>query len=114
MQKQIYDFLANLLPEEAMCDRVVALRFLEEAIELCQTFDVSYNDVSAVTKHVLSRPVGERQQEVGGVMMTLSFLCEHCGIDLNECSTTELERLFLIDKDRFKARQQEKLKAGLI
>lgn len=80
-------------------------RFLEEAVELCQTMPgVSAEDAHKIVDHVYSRPIGEVKQEIGGVMVTLAALCEAVAADMVTCGDVEIQRCFTnIEKIRAKA-----------
>lgn len=70
-------------------------RFIEEALELCQTEPTFTADrAHALVDYVFGRPVGEPQQEVGGVMVTLAALCNTAAIDMNGAGATELARVW--------------------
>lgn len=69
-------------------------RFIEEALELVQAVGYPEERISALLQYVYSRPIGEPQQEVGGVMVTLAALCWSHGIDLDEASRAELARIW--------------------
>lgn len=56
-------------------------RFLEEALELVQACDCTREEAHMLVDYVYGRPVGEKTQEVGGVMITLSALCNAQEID---------------------------------
>ena len=78
-------------------------RFIEEALELVQSCDMSSEDVHSLVDCVYSRPIGEKTQEVGGVMVTLAALCSAQKIDMHECGETELARIWTkIEQIRFK------------
>lgn len=66
--------------------------FIEEAIELVQTLGCSQEDVLRIANYVFSRPVGEVKQEIGGVMSTLSSICNSYEIDLLNAADAELDR----------------------
>jgi len=68
-------------------------RFLEEALELVQTCGMSREDAKGLVDYVYGRPAGEKQQEVGGVMVTLAALCFAQGIDLGIAADSELKRI---------------------
>ncbi len=67
-------------------------RFLEEALELAQSFGCSNKDAHELVDYVFSRDVGQPEQEVGGVMVTLAALCSNAEIDMNGAGNQELER----------------------
>src|ERR1019366_7187801 len=50
-------------------------RFLEEALELVQACYCTADEAHQLVDYVYGRPVGEKSQEVGGVVVTLAALC---------------------------------------
>ena len=69
-------------------------RFVEEALELCQSLDMSREDAHQIVDYVYNRPKGQRSQEVGGVMVTLAVLCECQNIEMDAAGEIELERVW--------------------
>ncbi len=70
-------------------------RFIEEALELAQTMPGFGADrAHALVDYVFSRPVGDRFQEVGGVMVTLAALCNAAELDLRGAAALELARVW--------------------
>ncbi|MCP3024613.1 hypothetical protein [Cupriavidus basilensis] len=69
-------------------------RFLEEALELVQACGATQSEAHQLVDYVYGRPVGERAQEVGGVMVTLAALCLAQGIDMHAAGDTELARIW--------------------
>ncbi len=69
-------------------------RFLEEAIELVQACDATAEECHALVNYVFERPVGEKGQEVGGVMVTLAALCSSQGLDMADAAESELDRVW--------------------
>jgi len=83
-------------------------RFLEEAVELFQSIGRPKEEALALVDYVYGRPVGDRQQEIGGVMVTLAVLCAALGEDMHELGDTELGRV--IQKiDKIRANHQAKI-----
>lgn len=83
-------------------------RFFEEAIELVQACGITKDECLQLIDYVFGRPVGEKKQEVGGVMVTLAALCLPNGIDMNNAGEAELERCWKnIDKIRKKQASKE-------
>lgn len=83
-------------------------RFVEEALELAQTMPGFGADrAHALVDYVFGRDVGERSQEVGGVMVTLAALCNAAGLDMNACAETELARVWT-KVDAIRAKQAAK------
>lgn len=84
-------------------------RFIEESIELVQSVHMPKEHVLALVEHVYSRPIGDVEQEVGGVMVTLSALCTSQNITLSRASNKGL--LDCVDrKEKIIKKQHEKLK----
>jgi hypothetical protein len=48
------------------------IRTLEEVMELAQTENVTREQMHALVDQVMDKPVGEREQELGGTLVTLS------------------------------------------
>jgi hypothetical protein len=69
-------------------------RFLEEALELVQACGATQDEANQLVDYVYGRPVGERAQEVGGVMVTLAALCLAQKLDMHEAGDTELTRIW--------------------
>jgi len=69
-------------------------RFIEEALELVQSTGCTQSEAHQLVDYVYGRPVGEPEQEVGGVMNTLAALCLAHGMDMHECGETELDRVW--------------------
>lgn len=82
-------------------------RFIEEALELAQACGANSDDCHRLVDYVFNRPKGEKHQEVGGVAVTLSALCSAHGIDLENASHEEVNRIWEnIDKIREKQRNK--------
>ena len=67
-------------------------RFLEEALELAQAAGCTERDARMLVDYVYSRSPGSVASEVGGVLVTLSGLCNSLKIDALECGNAELDR----------------------
>lgn len=68
-------------------------RFLEEAMELSQSFGATTEKVDALRRYVFGRAVGEPYQEAGGVMNSLGALLRLAGIDMMQAAEVELSRV---------------------
>lgn len=68
-------------------------RFLEEALELAQSLGCTKGDAMLLVDYVYARPVGEPNQEVGGVMLTLAALCDANNMDMMHAGEIELTRV---------------------
>ena len=78
-------------------------RFIEEALELVQACGCSKEDVLMLVDYTFDQPIGEKGQEVGGVMVTLAALCEAQGLRMGREGLTELHRIWkCIDQIRQK------------
>lgn len=78
-------------------------RFLEEAIELAQACECTASEAHQLVDYVFGRPVGDPEQEVGGVAVTLAALCLAWGIDMHAAGETELARVWtMVEKIRAK------------
>lgn len=69
-------------------------RFLEEGLELVQALGCSQADAHQLVDYVYGRPIGEKSQEVGGVMVTLAALCLAQQLDMHDCGEAELSRIW--------------------
>lgn len=93
-QGDVGDWLIKCFGKEIASDITERnYRFLEEALELVQSNGCSKEDCLKLVDYVYSRPKGEINQEVGGVMVTLAALCEANSIDLATCSGNEVNRV---------------------
>lgn len=69
-------------------------RFLEEALELVQACACTQSEAHQLVDYVYGRAVGEKYQEVGGVMVTLAALCLAQQLDMHDCGEVELARIW--------------------
>ena len=84
-------------------------RFLEEALELVQACGCTRSEAHQLVDYVFDRPAGEKQQEVGGVMVTLAALCLAQSLDMHEAGETELARIWT-KVEQIRAKQAAKPK----
>lgn len=68
-------------------------RFLEEALELVQACGCTKDEAHSLVEYVYNRPIGEKNQEVGGVMITLAALSIAQGLDMHIAGHIELQRI---------------------
>ena len=59
-----------------------ATRFLEEAIELCQTLGVTKEQINIMLDYVYARPSGTLTEELTGVYVTLNALTSSHNMEL--------------------------------
>ena len=90
-----------------------ALRLAEEAVELAQALDVPKEKLLELIEIVYSRPKGNLDQEMGGVMMTATVLSAVRGRDPDYFFACELMRVLAKPTEHFAKRNQEKLDLGL-
>ena len=95
-QAEIGRWMLECFGEEIAADRIErGDRFIEEALELAQTVEGFTADrAHALVDYVFGRAVGEKEQEVGGVMVTLAALCNTAGIDIQAAMNTEVARIW--------------------
>lgn len=86
-------------------------RFLEEALELVQACGCTAEEAHTLVDYSFGRPVGEKSQEVGGVMVTLAALCDAQNLNLEACASDELDRVWG-KIDEIRAKQAAKPKMG--
>lgn len=84
-------------------------RFLEEALELVQACGATQSEAHQLVDYVYGRPVGEKKQEAGGVMITLAALCLANGLDMHQAGEVELARIWTM-VDQIRAKQAAKPK----
>lgn len=91
-----------------------AFRFLEEAVELVQATGMTQEDANRVVAYVYSQPhIGEPEQEVGGVMITLAALCSASDIVLKTAADKELARVWSPEViDRIRAKRSNRAVPG--
>jgi len=90
-----------------------AMRFLEEALELCQTAGLTQGDVYSMARYTYGRPAGVLAQEAGGVAVTLYALCEVFGVSAAQAEFDEIGRVMDISPDKFQARHVAKMEKGI-
>lgn len=84
-------------------------RFFEEAGEYVQACGMSASEAHQLVDYVWGRPIGEKHQEVGGVMVTLAASCLAQGLDMHQCGETELARIWT-KVEKIRAKQAAKPK----
>lgn len=84
-------------------------RFLEESLELVQACGCTRSEAHQLVDYVFSRPVGQKDQKVGGVMVTLAALCLAQSLDMHAAGDTELARVWT-KVEQIRAKQAAKPK----
>jgi hypothetical protein len=82
-------------------------RFLEESLELVQSKGCTREEAHMLVEYVFGRPVGEPEQETGGVMVTLAALCNAAGMDMDMAARVELARCWA-NVEKIRAKQAGK------
>jgi len=78
-------------------------RFLEETLELAQACGATASECHQMVDYVFGRAIGEKNQEVGGVMVTLAALCLAHDVDMHTAGDQELSDIWTkIDQIRAK------------
>lgn len=90
-QERVKDWIISTFDEAVIVDIPERChRFIEEALELVQCLGLSKEDVYRHVTRTYGRPLGDPQQEIGGVMVTLNGLATAAGIDVQLAAETEL------------------------
>ena len=91
-----------------------ALRLAEEAVELAQAAGIPKDKMLDLVNIVYSRPIGDVEQEIGGVMMTVTALvAANYNYDPDHFLYNELQRVLAKPIEHFTKRHQEKNELGL-
>ena len=93
-QSQVFGWLLSCFGRKIAKDKDERNhRFLEESLELVQACGCTDSEAHQLVDYVFNRPIGEKFQEVGGVIITLNALCEAQSLDLESCADLELSRI---------------------
>lgn len=121
----VWDWGVRCFGQEHMTDhKVRALRAAEEMIELNQVIGVDKEKLHLLIDTVYSRPVGNTEQEIGGIMVTMLVLCKSLrhgwvyrthldGHDIQRCTENEILRCLSKSPEHFAKRNLEKIQLGL-
>lgn len=103
-QKRVVNWLMECFSMEVCRDGTERNhRFLEESLELVQSLGCTASEAHQLVDYVFGRPVGEPDQELGGVQVTLAALCFPHDLDMDAARERELARVWTkIDKIRAK------------
>lgn len=94
MQLRVRDWMLKCFGLAIAADKIERNhRFLEESLELVQACGCTVSEAHQLVEYVFGRPVGERGQEVGGVMVTLAALCEAFDTHMDACAECEIARI---------------------
>jgi len=107
-QAEVAEWLVKCFGIEIAADTVERnQRFMEEAVELVQACGGTREDCHMLVDYVFDRPVGEPEQEVGGVMVTLASLCFANNLHMDKCGRKELVRVWN-KQDEIREKQRHK------
>ncbi len=94
-QQRVQSWMLACFGEEISTDTIERNhRFFEEATELVQANGMTRSEAHQLVDYVFSRPVGGREQEAGGVMVTLAALCSTISVDTDIAGERELARVW--------------------
>ena len=85
-------WLKAIAPDDYNDVKERALRFGEEALELLQVEGITAETAHALVDYVFSRPVGEREQEIAGVLLTLGGYFSTVPVSPFHCFEKEMAR----------------------
>lgn len=107
-QRQVIDWMMETFSMET-CRNTAERnhRFLEESLELVQAMGCTAAEAHMLVDYTFGRPMGEREQEVGGVLVTLAALCAAAEISMEDCGKTELARCWK-NIEKIRAKQANK------
>ena len=109
-QGRVQQWMLECFGAEISADKVERNhRFLEEAIELVQATGCTAYEAHQLVDYVYGRPIGEPEQEVGGVMITLAALCLANGLSMHDSGEAELARIWT-KIEQIRAKQDTKPK----
>lgn len=93
-QRRVFNWVSKAFGEKNATDPTErAKRLLEETLELTQACGMSEQAAEDLVKYVYSRPIGEIEQEIGGVMMCIACLSEARSLNAEDCGKIELYRV---------------------
>lgn len=87
-------------------------RFFEEAGELCQSLGMRKEDAIKLVDYVWGRPLGEPEQELGGVLVTLAAMSTPADLSMGNAAWKELARCWQ-NQEKIRAKQKSKAAIGL-
>lgn len=90
-----------------------SLRLLEEALELVQAEGINVTKVNQLVAAVYERPIGKPEQEIGGVLLTMTAYIRTRGWNPHQFLLYEVRRVLGIPIEKFRERNKEKIKANL-
>lgn len=111
-QKKVLDWANNSFGSIACNRDERAARLVEEAIEVAQVEGLPLEIVKRITDRVYSRPPGDLANELGGVGITAEALAENAGLDFEQCTQCEWERVLSKSSEWWEKKHAAKVAAG--
>jgi hypothetical protein len=113
LTNRIAGWVRSRLGEKALMDRQErAARLVEEAIELAQAEGVPEIRIVNVARRVYDRPVGEVEQEIGGIGVCLLAYCHASGFNFVTLTDREVTRIEKVPVEVSRAKHNAKVRAG--
>ncbi len=112
-QYAVKQWAVDAFGEASMAIHERIARLLEEVIELAQAEEFPPEQIARLVEHVYSKPPGIREQEVGGIGVTLLAYCAVIGISADEAEEREVLRVLGKPLEHFRTRQNAKAAAGI-
>jgi len=113
-QERAYAWALATYGERTKGARYQAFRFLEEAMELCQTQGLSLEDFIRTAQYVSARKVGDTKVEIGDTALCLDILAENLGLSVDSCHASCLNRIQSLDPEKCRTKDDNKVAFGLI
>lgn len=112
LQKHTLVWAVESFGSAAVDPRERAARLVEEAIEVAQALGLEPDVIKTISDRVYSRPLGELEQEIGGVGITALNLDESAGIDFEAATLKEWARIQSKSRAHWQKKHDEKVEAG--
>lgn len=113
LQNRVVEWGRRCFGDDHMSDtKLRALRLLEEAIEFSQAVGVPIEQAARLVNYVYTRPVGNPEQELGGVGVCALAAAGALGVSTAQVLLTEIDRVESKSPEHFAARNKAKCDAG--
>lgn len=112
-QATVREWVRETFGEISMVIAERVQRVLEEACELAQAEGMGVTDAHTLVDYVWARPSGRREQELGGLQVTILAYAAAAGLSAEAAEVAEVERVLGKDPADFRRRQNEKVAAGI-
>lgn len=113
LQTIVHDWGVRAFGREHMANLPIrGLRCAEEAIELAQVLCIPKEQLHQLIDAVYSKPKGKLDQEIGGVLVTITAICVELGSTTDEYLLKETLRVLQYPVEYYKARNKAKIDAG--